>query len=1653
MDLAQRIANLSPKQRELLESKLKERNIDVSQISRISRATGLKQQEKAGYAALKPVEKKEYYPLSSVQKRLYFLWQFDDKKIAYNISCRLVIENSIDKVRLEDAFRRLIKRHETLRMSVDMISGELVQRIHDQVEFAIEYWEKSIDSFIRSFDLSGVPLLRSGLIKLAEEKYILLLDMHHIVTDGTSLNLFIKEWSALYAGKELPPLKLQYKDYSEWQNSEEQKETMERQGTYWINQLEGEIPSLELPYDYPRPEFQDFAGDTVVLELPGEDTRGLIDLAAGERATFYMVLLAVVTVWLSKLSNQEEILIGTPIAARRVVDLENIIGMFVNTLVIRNTPEGTKTFREFLKEVKERTLQAFENQEYPFEELVEKVVVNREARRNPLFDVMFTLHTMKTQAIDIPGLKITFYNDQQNISKFDMVIQCFEIDGTLRCNFEYSTKLLKRATIERFVNYFKKLISIAIENPGIKISDIKVITDEERKQILFTFNDTEAAYPGNLTIHEWFAAQVVKTPDHIASVFTGQQLSYRALNARANQLARLLREKGVKPDTIVGIMVKRSLEILIGMIGIWKAGGAYLPIDTEYPLERKKYMLMNSGARLLLFNYAGESPGGISEKIKTIDLGEKHIYQGETSDLNHISQCTDLVYVIYTSGSTGNPKGVLLEHRNLVNLLDFQFRCTNIDCSKILQFATLCFDASFHEIFSALLSGGTIFLVSENIRADIPKLFKMIEKNRIRTLFLPISFLKIIFSEENYITLIPGCITHIQTAGEQVVISNNFRKYLRDNQVYLHNHYGPSETHVVTTLTIDPRGNIPSLPSIGKPVANTRIYIMDKYAHLLPVGIPGELYIGGIQVGRGYLNKPELTAEKFDHDLWDYQDYQDNYISLEGTRGLAPLSKKVPYKSYKHLPIPPFPHSPIYITGDLARWLNDGNIEFLGRIDHQVKIRGFRVEKGEIEKQLLNHHQVKEAVVEVKTDENGDKYLCAYVVPGTTPGAGSMESEPRKDDSDGLPDLRNYLSGKLPDYMIPAHFVFMENIPLTPNGKVNRKALPEPGIDLRGNYRAPGNKLEEKLVEIWSEVLGIEKRKISVNENFFALGGHSLKVTVMTARIHKELNVELPLAEVFKNSTISKLSGYLKRKGLATDKYESIKPIEKKEYYALSSAQKRLYISQQMEPGSTAYNIPQIAALREEIPAEKLEQVFRKLIARHESLRTSFLMPDREPVQKVHEFSQVEFEIEYKEVEVEVKVEEEEQTTGDRRQTTDDGRQTAEEIRQITEDIKSISPSSVLCHLSSEFIRPFDLSRAPLLRVGLIKLLHTPAALRGHPSQEGIEGKYLLLVDMHHIVSDAVSQELLIGDFAALYSGRELPVLKIQYKDFSAWQDSRLAKETIKHQEQFWLNEFSGEIPVLDLPADYPRPAFQTFAGRHIRFEIPGPEETRLKTLALEEGATLFVIFLAVTTIFLSKLTGLEDIIIGIPIAGRRHPDLEQIIGMFVNTLALRNYPAGEKTFVEFLSCLKEHTLTAFENQDYPFDELVEKLPIKRDPSRNPLFDVMFAWQKGLGKERKSPLPGDNDYLESTDYDYENRTSKFDLSLDVVERDKLLFILEYNTQLFKPESIDQFIVYFKQIVTAVISNKHIKLSEIAISHDFVDLEPVLHEDQESEFGF
>ena len=1071
----------------------------------------LQDREENLYSSIEKVTEREYYEASSAQKRMYILGQFDPQSVAYNLPAVFELAGYINNNKFENTFKELVKRHESLRTYFETVQGDIVQKIDNYYDFKLEYKEVEaeidtvVSQFIRSFDLGKAPLFRVEIVKCQAKTY-LLVDMHHIIADGVSMDILIREFASIHNGNALEPLKLQYKDFASWQNAFLKSEKMKREEQYWINIFSDEVPVLNLPIDHERPAIQSFEGDSVSFKVEEDLKENLKKLTRTTGSTMQMILLSAFNILLSKYSNDEDIIVGVPVAGRPHAQLQNIMGMFVNTLPLRNRPEGSKKYIDFLLEVKENSLSAYENQDYQLETLIEKLSLKRDMSRNPLFDVMFsTVDTVKHEKVQLEDVSLKPYYNKNTISKFDLTLNAMENTKDLDFVFEYSTKLFNKETIEKLATHYINILEVIVYNREITLKEIDVLTEKEKDLILNKFNGTKVDYPENKTLQQIFEEQVNTTPNHIAVVYGDEKLTYKELNERSNSLARTLRDKGVRPEKIVGIMVDRSIDMIVGIMAIIKSGAAYMPIDLNYPKERISYLLHNTNVELILTD--GNYEELENTNCELINITKENVYSKDKSNLEIINTQDDLLYVLYTSGTTGKPKGVMVEQRNVVNIAYGWINSYELDKFDVnlLQIASMSFDVFTGDLCRALLTGGTMHICPSDIRIDMEELYKTVVKNRISimesTPSLIIAFMEYTTEKglklEHLKLLILGSDSCAIEDYKNLVIN-----YGQDMRII--NSYGVTEATIDSSYYEENTENIPNNlvnTPIGRPMQNIKFYVLNQGHKFTPVGVAGELYIGGLGVARGYYNNEVLTKERF----------IDN-----------------PFES----------GSKMYKTGDLAKWLPDGNLEFLGRIDNQVKLRGFRIELGEIENVLLKHKDIKAAVVLAMENINKEKYLCAYFV----------STQDIKD-----ADLKVYLRENLPEYMVPSYLMSIEKMPMTPNGKLDKKALPIPDFEnILNEYEPPRNHTEKVLVEIWKEVLKVEK--IGISDNFFELGGHSLKATVLMSKVNKELNKTIPLKELFKTPTIKGLSSYLEN--VVQSPYSEIERVKEKEYYEASSAQK-----------------------------------------------------------------------------------------------------------------------------------------------------------------------------------------------------------------------------------------------------------------------------------------------------------------------------------------------------------------------------------------------------------------------------------------------------------------------------------------------------------------
>jgi amino acid adenylation domain-containing protein len=1047
------------------------------------------------------------YPLSFAQQRLWFLDELEGgSTISYNIPVVLRLKGRLEQQVLERCFKEIIARHDSLRTTfeINRATGETEQVIHHSIPFHLgsidltdipegERLERACsranDESQNSFNLSTGPLLRASLLKLADDDHVLLLTIHHIVSDGWSVGVIITELKAHYEafarGEEspLPELPIQYADFAHWQRNRMQGEVLERQLAYWRKQLGGRLPVLELPTRGPRPSRHTQNGAVIVWELPRDITDGVKTLSYAEGVTLYMVLMAAFKVLLLRYTGQQDMLVGTPIANRNRREVEGLIGLFINTLVLRTDMSGDPGFRELLARVKEVALGAYANQDVPFEKLVEELQPERDLSRTPLFQVMFVMQNNPMPELKLGSVTMTPMIIEGATSKFDLTLSIMEeADGNMSGWLEYNTDLFDQPLIEAMIGHYNTLLRGIINDADERVSRLPILTDAERKRLLVEFNDTAADYQSSNCVHRLFEEVAERTPDAVAIIYEGQKLTYDELNQRADQIARRLKAVGVGPESLVGVSMERSVEMVLAIFGILKAGGAYLPLDPTYPKDRLAFMAEDAGVKMILTtSHLLKHLDDIGVTTLCLDKDWETTIPGDngsptSSDERWSAAAENIAYVIYTSGSTGKPKGVMTPHEAITNMiLWMQATYEMTPADRLLQKTALSFDASAWEFFWPLVTGATLVLARPYAEKDGDYMVKTLQEQGVTVLQLVPSLLRLLVEQEGF----EKCrsLRHVFCGGEALPAAVCERFFERLPQARLTNVYGPTETTMHVTVWECRKDIQQHVVPIGRPVGNTQAYIVDENMQPVPIGVPGELCIGGVQVARGYLNRPELTAERFISD---------------------PFSKRRGQKLYR--------------TGDLACFRPDGGIEFLGRIDHQIKIRGYRIELGEIESVLRQHSAISDVIVMAREDVPGDKRLIAYVLA-------------KPDQKLKTSELHNHLLAKLPDYMVPSAFVLLDKMPLLSNGKVNREALPTPEYSrqvLEEEYVAPRNEVEQALAKIFAEVLSLEK--VGVNDNFFLLGGHSLSATQVITRLRERLQTDVPLRRIFEEPTVSGLA-------------------------------------------------------------------------------------------------------------------------------------------------------------------------------------------------------------------------------------------------------------------------------------------------------------------------------------------------------------------------------------------------------------------------------------------------------------------------------------------------------------------------------------------------
>ncbi|WP_062060637.1 non-ribosomal peptide synthetase [Aquimarina longa] len=1477
-------------------------------------------------------------PLSFSQERLWFLDQMEGS-IAYHMPLVLRLEGTPDSTIIEASFKKIIQRHEVLRTvivseddsrytkTID-IEGWYLEQEALEKESNFEY--KLAQLIARPFDLSKEYMLKACLYRLTEDTHILAIVFHHIASDGWSINLMIKEFTEIYnayvSGKEYekPNLLLQYSDYAIWQRAYTQGSALEEQLAYWKQKLDGIAPLL-LPTDYTRPSVQSMEGASMMFWLEEEMTSQLKEICKEEKVTLFMLLLSAFKVLLFRYSGQDDISVGTPVANRPQKDIEDIIGFFVNTLVLRSDLSDQPTFRELLQQIKEVTLDAYEHQQAPFEKVVEKVLQSRDMSMSPLFQVLFVLQNTTDQTtLEIDGLTLSEYEYEINTSKFDVTLMALEKDGKISLGVEYCTALFKESTIRRMLNHYQELLSSIIKNLDQNIACLSLLTAPEEHQLLESFVDTEVKYPKEKTIVDIFKEQVLLYPDNTAVTYMDKSISYQELHDKSNQLANFLITKEVKKGDLVGICLERSLDMIIGILGILKSGGVYVPIDPGYPKDRIDYIIKDSSLEIVISKSDSQDVLMPNGDIDVILLDQKEYTNTTEAVIYQELSSSDLAYIIYTSGSTGNPKGVLISHENVVRLFKNDTPLFDFNEQDVWTlFHSFCFDFSVWEIFGALLFGGRLVIVPKDTTKDVIAYSRLLKEEKVTVLNqTPKSFY--VLQDELLEDVSKIVLRYVIFGGEALnpIQLQQWKAILPDCKLI--NMYGITETTVhVTYKELTKEDVTRSTSTIGKAIPTLSCYILDEAMQLIPIGVTGEICVSGAGLAKGYLNREELTNEKFvDH----------------------------PFKANEKL----------YRSGDLGRWLPDGSIEYIGRKDDQVKIRGYRIELGEIESVLSKIAGVRHSCVLTKPDIKGNNQLVGYVVTEGDFNKQAIQSEIR---------------AVLPEYMVPQLWLSLEEMPLTSNGKIAKKILLAKEIfeATTAVYEAPRNATEVQLARIWKQVLGIEK--ISVHDNFFELGGHSLLATQLVSAIRKEMTVELTIREIFANPTIAQ-----QEQQVAVSSQKSTLPaITKRKQdvlVPLSFSQERLWFIDQLE-GSIEYHMPISLDLKGALNIDILERALREIISRHEVLRTVIYEEEGVGYQKIMDAEN--WSLERTIIE------------------------TSEDLeRQITKFID----------------RPFDLYSDYMLRICVF---------------EQAKESFILGGVFHHIASDGWSNSILIRELATIYRALQqeaqidLPALQIQYADYALWQREYVAGAVLDKELEYWKEKLKG-VSSLMLPLDYTRPAIQSKKGAAFSFSLDQELTQSLYHIAKEQEATLFMVLLATFKVLLHQYSNQEDICVGTPIANRTQKETEDVIGFFVNTLAIRSNLSNDLSFLNFLQQVKTTTLEAYEHQLAPLEKVVESVVETRDMSMSPLFQVMFVLQNTPDVGAVA-LEGIDISMRTLDI----TSSVCDLTLVAEEKESGISLeITYCTELFNEETIARMTHHYTELITNITENPSAGITTVPI---------------------
>lgn len=1466
---------------------------------------------------------KNMYALTNPQKSIWLTEQFYKGTSIENITGTVIVSQKVDFKALEKAINLTVKNNDNFRLNFTVKNGTTMQYVDDFTEFNIELISVETDKDLKSLErkVCDTPfntldsfLFDFKLFKFPDGHGGFIINAHHLIFDawttGIICNQIMGNYESLITNQEIPNGYPSYIEYIHSENEYLNSEKFNKDKAFW-NEMFETIPEVAT-FPSMKPETKEISctAKRKLFTIPKETIDLINEFCKTKKASVFNFFMGVFSVYLSRVSGLDEFVIGTPILNRGNFKEKKTPGMFISTVPFKVSLNHDGLFGDFISKISTDFLKVFRHQKYPYQYLLEDLRVKNNSTPN-LYNVLISYQNSKTSSETVKVPYTSRWVENNNISD-DIDIHLFDVNDTGNINIAYDY-LTSKYTIDDICFVHARILHIInqiLENNEIKLNEIEIVTPDEKRKILYDFNDTKADYPKDKTITQLFEEQVEKTPDNVAVVFENEQLTYRELNERANKLANYLLDKGITSKTNVGILTSRSFDSIIGFLAILKLDCTYVPIDPTYPMDRIEYMISSSSINYILGNEDMSVLENISSNISLISI-DKNNYNKYSStftikqDFNPNSN----LYIIFTSGSTGKPKGVTITHKNMINLVTFEKNKTGLldNAHSILQFATMSFDVSYQEIYSALLNGLALVLIKDDIRKNIQTLSEYIDKHSIDTLFIPPAYLKLLADNDKAVELLINNVKNIITAGEKLVLTNGIRTLLSNN-IKIHNHYGPAETHVATTFVVESSIS-DAEPPIGKPISNSRVYILDARNNLLPNNIVGQLAISGDCVGNGYINNPTYNKEKFITD-------------------------------------PFFKDSSMYLTGDLGYIDDNGQIHFIGRNDFQVKVNGFRIELEEIETALHSYPNITNCIV-ITHKDLAHTYIIAYYL-----------SKNNIDES----ALRNYLRVKLPQYMMPHYLVRLEQMPYNVNGKIDRKSLPMPNFETRSKEIVlPRNSTDELLINLLTELLEIEN--ISIDDSFFELGGDSLSAINLCTKIYSEFNVQVFVKDILENPLIKDLSDLIANSEKINNSIKLTKADEQT-YYPLSSAQKRTYYSsKKVSENNLVYNVSGALLVNKLLDISKIKNAFSKILELHSSFRTRFVLNGEELVQEI---------LDIKDIDIDV-------------------------FNGSEKDINKII---------NEFPKPFDLSIAPLLRVSVCVLDNK---------------KTLILLDTHHIIVDGVSLNILMRDFCKLYNDEKVQESDFNYIDYAVWENNYINSEETKEYDKYWSSVCSNtDIPVLNLPYDYPATNSKSYNGDKIAYTMPKETFEKLQDLAKSLNVSEYTLFLTALYVVLYKYTSQTDLIVASPFAGRTFEEISNVIGMFVNNIVLRKNIETNSSISDLLKSVQDTVTSSLSNQPYPYELVAKKL--NNNPS---LLDIVLTYQNTKKDEYKI----DNAALQLITAD--TKTSKFNIWMEIVP-DICTFNLEYNCDLFKKETIESFLNHYMFILNQMLESIDTTVEDLEI---------------------